>query len=197
MAVHDALGDAGGAAGEHDEQRVLEGDAAVFDRCRTVAGQVGPQHGVGDGGKVGLRVEVGDDHGFDQRRHLRDDFGILGQAIDLLAVVPVAVDADQHLGFDLAEAVEHALHAEVGRGRRPDRAERGGGEHRGQGFGQVGQVAGDPVAGFDAGGEQALLEAGDFTRQFGAAEAALDLVLAPEDQGFACLRRGRAGFPQN
>ena len=39
-----------------------------------------------------------------------------------LAVVPVAVDGEQHARLDLSEAVEHALHAEVRRARRPDRA---------------------------------------------------------------------------
>jgi tryptophanyl-tRNA synthetase len=47
---------------------------------------------------------------------LGDHLGILLQAIDRLAVVPVAIDADQHLRLDLAEAVEHALHAEIRRG---------------------------------------------------------------------------------
>jgi hypothetical protein len=55
---------------------------------------------------------------------LRGDFGVFGQAVDRFAVVPVGVNAEQDLGFDLPETVENALDAEVGRSRRPDRTER-------------------------------------------------------------------------
>ena len=53
-----------------------------------------------------------------------------GDDVDRLAVVEVAVGGEQHLGLDLAEAVEHALHAEIGRARRPDRAEARRRQHR-------------------------------------------------------------------
>ena len=41
-----------------------------------------------------------------------------------LAAVRVAVGGDEHLRLDLAEPIEHALHAEVRRAGRPDRADR-------------------------------------------------------------------------
>ena len=63
-----------------------------------------------------------------------------------LAVVPVAVDGDEQLRLDLAEAVEHALFAEIGRAGRPDRADRGGGEHGGDGLGHVRHHRRDAVA---------------------------------------------------
>ena len=72
-----------------------------------------------------------------------------------LAGVAVAVGGDQHLRLDLAEAVEHALDAEIRRARRPDRAEARGGEHRDDRLRHVRQVAGDPVAGADALGRAA------------------------------------------
>ena len=115
VAMDDALGHTGGAAGEHDEQRVIEGDAVENNLFSGVdRSDVVPADGIGDGADFRTLGEIGDDHRPEQRRHLRDDLGILLQAIDGLAVVPVAIDADQHPGFDLAEAVEHALHAEVG-----------------------------------------------------------------------------------
>ena len=64
-----------------------------------------------------------------------------------LAAVAVAVDGEQHLRLDLAEAVEHALHAEIGRAGRPDRAEAGGREHRDDRLRHVRHEAGDAVAG--------------------------------------------------
>ena len=57
-------------------------------------------------------------------------------------------DEDDRL--DLAEAVEHALLAEIGRAGRPDRAERGGGQHGGDGLGHVRHHRGDAVALLDA-----------------------------------------------
>ena len=114
MAMDDALGHAGGAGGEHDEQRVIEGDPSenrgVF---RVDRGQVVPLHRIGDGAGFRPLGQIGHNHGLHQRRHFGDDLGILFQAVDLLAVVPVAVDADQHFRLDLPEAVEHALHAKV------------------------------------------------------------------------------------
>ena len=70
----------------------------------------------------------------------------LGRDVVLLAVVPVAVAGDEEHRLDLAETVEHALDAEIGRTGRPDRAERGGGEHAGDRLGHVGQHRGDAVA---------------------------------------------------
>ena len=67
-----------------------------------------------------------------------------------LAAVEVAVGGDQHARLDLAEAIEHALHAEVRRARRPDRADRRRAERRDDRLGHVRQVPGDAIAGLDA-----------------------------------------------
>ena len=61
-------------------------------------------------------------------RSLRDDVA----AVEVLAAVAVAVDGEQHLRLDLREAVDDAARAEVGRAARPDGAERGACEERGQ-----------------------------------------------------------------
>ena len=133
------------------------------------------------------RIKIGHNHRPEQRRHAGHHLGIFFQAVDRFAVVPVAIDTDQHLGLDLPEAVEHALHAEIRRGRRPDGSERAHRQHGNQGFRQVGQVAGHPVAGTDAGVDQEPLEARHLGIELGPAHPALDLVLAPEDQGFALV----------
>ena len=144
-------------------------------------------HGVGDLADGRRGIQVGNDDRLQQRRHLRHYLGVLRQAVDRLAVVPVAIDADQHLGLDLAEAVEHALDAEIRRGRRPDGAERGGRQHGDQRFRQVGQVAGDAVALADPGGDQELLEAGDLGVEFDARHPPPDPVLTPKHQGVAVI----------
>ena len=72
--------------------------------------------------------------------------------LDPLAVVLVAVAGEQHLGFDLAEAVQDTFDAEVRRAGRPDGADPGAAQGGDHGFDAVGHVAGDPVAGLNAGG---------------------------------------------
>jgi hypothetical protein len=69
-----------------------------------------------------------------------------GADVDPLAGIVVAVDGEQHLGLDLAEAVEHARDAEIGRAGGPDGTQAGRRQHADHGLGHVGQVAGDPVA---------------------------------------------------
>jgi hypothetical protein len=114
--------------------------------------------------------------------HLGGDFGVPGHAVDRLAVVPVGVNAEQDLGFDLPETVEHALDPKVGRGGRPDRPERGGGEHRDQRLWHVRQIGGDAIPLADPGGLQGLRAARDLRVELAMREAAPELVFTPENQ---------------
>jgi hypothetical protein len=99
-----------------------------------------------------------------------------------LAAVVVAVDGDQHLGLDLAEAVEHALHAEIGRARAPHRAQARGRQHRDDRLGHVRQLGGDAVAAPDAGRLERMMQPADRGVEVAPAHLAADLVLAAEDQ---------------
>ena len=128
------------------ERELGEGDVA-----RLVAPQPFVEHHrLGKIGHVDLRIEVRHHHDLAQAGQLFRDLGHARERVVLLAVVAVAVGAEQHLGLDLAEAVEHALHAEVGRAARPHGAEARRGEHRGGRFREVGQIAGDAIALADA-----------------------------------------------
>ena len=62
------------------------------------------------------------------------------QHVVALAAIEIAVSGDQHARLDLAEAIEDALHAEIGRTRRPDRADRRGAERGDDRFRQVRHV---------------------------------------------------------
>src|SRR6185436_20296183 len=105
------------------------------------------------------------------------------QHVYRLAVVEIAVRGKENARLDLAKAVEHALHAEIGRARRPDRADAGRGEHRDDGAGKIGHVRGDAVARLDAGRAQRLREPRHFVVQLGVGHAAFYAVLAPEHDG--------------
>ena len=80
------------------------------------------------------------------RRSPRAIAATVGAPVEVLAAVAVAVDREQHLRLDLREAVDHAAAAELGRRRRPDRAERGRGEERRDRLRDVRQVGRDAVA---------------------------------------------------
>ncbi len=70
--------------------------------------------------------------------------------IDVLVAVPVAADGEQHLRFDLTEAVDHAALAELARARRPHRAEAGAGEEGDERLRDVRHVPDDAVTRPDA-----------------------------------------------
>ena len=60
-------------------------------------------------------AEIGNDHCRLERWKLIDDRAQLVADALHLAVVPIAVDREEHLGLDLPEAIKHAAFAEVGR----------------------------------------------------------------------------------
>ena len=109
------------------------------------------------------------------------NLGHPGERVDALAVVPVAVSGNEHFGFDLAKAVEHALHAEIGRAGRPDGTDAGGREHRHHGLRQIGEISRNAVARLHAGGAQRLRQARNTCIQLRVRQALFDLVLTPED----------------
>ena len=110
---------------------------------------------------VRLGVEVGDDDGVLDRGHLGKQAGDDLAAIEVAAVVAVAVDAEEHLRLDLREPVDDRAGAEVGRAARPDRADRCGGEEGDHRLGQVRDVGDDPVAAPDSALAQSGGRAGD------------------------------------
>jgi hypothetical protein len=113
--MNDALGDAGGAGGKQDVERVRKRQRLEGDRLRRVAGDEirkrgGAFHGTGDSrtsSSIGTITVA---------------LGLSAAAISVslavtvlaLAIVPVAVARDEQFRLDLAEAVEHALDAEIG-----------------------------------------------------------------------------------
>ena len=85
-------------------------------------------------------------HGVAQRRQRGLDRLDVGALVDDLLAVAVAVDREQHRRLDLREAVDDRAGAELGRARRPHRAQARGGEERDDRLGDVGQVRGDAIA---------------------------------------------------
>ena len=187
-AVHDALRLAGGARSEEHEHRVIERQL----RIRDVGGLVPAQplvesHRLGNIGHVDVRIQIGNDDHLAHRRQALGDLAHTLERVVRLPVVAVAVGAEQHLGLDLAEAVDHAVDAEIGRARRPDDALRQRGERQHAGLGQVRDEGGGAIAGAQPDAEQRLHCPRDVARQVGVAHPAPEAVLVPEHQRIAAI----------
>ena len=170
-AVHDAFRDAGGAGRIHHVQRRVELDARELEWSAGRA-EVPERYRRGKAGKVGVRDDVGDDYDFLHRGQSCQHAADRRQRIQRLAAVEIAVGREQHPRPDLPEAVQHAVDAEIRRARRPHRAEAGRGEHGDDGFRQVRQEAGDPVARADAELAQPGRDPRDFGVQFAVGQGA-------------------------
>ena len=93
------------------------------------------------------------------------------------AVVKITVDREQETRLCLAEAVDHAVGAEVGRGRGPDRAEAGGGQHRDYRFRHIGDIGGDAIARIESFRLEPGGNAGNLLVELPVSQPVVDLVL--------------------
>jgi hypothetical protein len=115
-AVHDALGHARRAGRIEDVQRMVERQALERDRdLRLGAQPVRPEDGVRQPRNVRpLLNHRHDDDVADGWQRGRDGLETRADVV-CLAAVPVAIDGNEDRRLDLAETIEHALHAEVRR----------------------------------------------------------------------------------
>ena len=137
LAVDDRLRQPGGARRVQDPQRVVERDALEGQLARLLEAVLPAR-----------AVEVAEAH--QPAADLLVDAAHGVRAVEVAAVVAVAVDGQQHLRLDLREAVDHRAGAEVRRAARPHGAERRGGEERRHRLGEVRDVGRHPVAAADA-----------------------------------------------
>ena len=186
-AVHDAFRRAGGARRVQDVDRMVERQARILDRAgRVRRKEVVPADGAANRRHAGDRPA----RAFEIRHHdhplhrwqLGNDLRNLVDDRQCLAVVPVAVDGHQHARLDLAEPVEHAAHAEIGRAGRPDGAERRRAQHRDDRLGQVRNEGGDAVARCQAGGLQRRRHPRHQRAELCVADARAIAVLAAKDE---------------
>ena len=84
------------------------------ERSVTAGQEVLPEDRAGHPGEVGLGVQERDDDQVLEPAQPGGDVGQSLQAVEVAAAVAVAVDGHEHAGADLAEAVDHAVGAEIG-----------------------------------------------------------------------------------
>ena len=162
---------------------MVEGEAPELDLARAPgADEVVEQDRVRDRRDVRVRIRVGDD---DDALHGRKPAHDLRQTVEARIPPPlpeIAVGRQQNAGFDLAEAVEHALHAEIGRGRGDRGPEARRCEHEHDGLGHVGHVTGHPVSRRESQRPQRLGEPRGGVMELRPGQVAADPVLGPEHQ---------------
>ena len=153
-AVHDALGHPGGARRIKDVERMIERCRDAAERHVSCAERL-PARRPGSGRaqpfELRLAARVGDDDDPLDTRKLRQHLRHRRERVECLTRVEVAVSGEQHPRCDLTEPVEHPVHAEVRRARGPGCPQARRCEHGDGGLGKIGQEAGNPVAGNDAG----------------------------------------------
>ena len=187
MAVHDGLGQAGGAARIHNPQRVVKGQP---HRLKGLHLGVIPR---GDGRHLhaAAHIAVGQVQG--AQVVVNDDVLHAGQSITQLlhhthavkvaSAVAHAVHRDQHLGFDLFETVKHRVGAHVGRTNAPHTAHAGGGQKRHHGFRNVGQIRRHAVTRLHALGLQVQGHGRDLAAQLGPSHLAAQTFFVVADDG--------------
>ena len=136
---------------------------------------------------IGPRIELRHDDHLAQRRQLLGNLAYSFERIVPVAVIAIAIGAEEHLRLDLSEALEHAFDAEIRRAGRPDDALRERGERQHAGFGDIGNERCHPIARPQPERGERLRGARYIARQIGIADAPLKTGLVPEDEGVAAV----------
>ena len=194
-AVDDTLGHAGGAAGVENAQRVVKRQRGET-RLATGLVDVIPQAHPGRVELVGASAATGMRY-YDQLlqawqllAHMVD----LGHLIDVFSSVLIAGTDDQQFGRNLAETVDDAIHAELGRRGRPDRAEAGAGKHGHQCLPGIGHHGSHTVACDDACGLERRLQPRYMGGQLGVGERLAVAILAYGNNGRAVVATAQQVF---
>ena len=146
MVVHQRFGQAGGATGIHNPQRVVERHPQRGKglHLRVIAlHDLRPIGGVGHG-RQAAQVLVNDHmlHAGQRGAQLAHH----AQAHQVFATIGDAIHTDQDLGRDLLETINDRVGAHVGRAHTPNTADAGDRQKRHHGLRDVGQVGRDPVS---------------------------------------------------
>jgi hypothetical protein len=131
-------------------------------------------------GAARFAMHRSDDDPLDARQ-LRANLGDLRGDLEFAPTINVTVARDQHLRFDLPQAIQDAGRAEIRRARRPDGADRRGGEHRDDGLGDVRQDGRDAIARAHAGGREKGAKRRNVGAQLGPTHAPARAIFNPRN----------------
>ena len=111
VAVHDRLRETRRPRGEEHVQRVVERHRLERHRRRGGRAVMVEERRPS---VLARRVEIGQPHDVVERRQRGDDLCEMSSAVDVLVAVPVPIDGEEHLRFDLGPPIDHGPHAEFG-----------------------------------------------------------------------------------
>ena len=180
--VHNTFRHACRARRVHDVKRMIKRQTLKIN-LRCIRFKIGNQPGIGIRRQVRLVRNQRHDHGALKRRQTICDCAKFFKRIVSLAVVPVAISAEEHFGRDLAKAVQYALDAEVRRTGRPHGPYGCARQHCCNGLRHVRHEATNPIAGDHPRLFETVGKAGDLGIEFGKTEGTCDLILSLENQG--------------
>src|SRR5581483_3676144 len=147
VTVDDRLRQPGRSGGEEHVQRVRERERLELERTRAVEELV-PRERARNRVALAARVRHVDDR-LEARQPFADGGNLLA-TVDVLLAPAVAGDREQDLRLELAEPVENAARAELGRTGGPDRTEARAREEGDERLGDVREVGDDAVARADS-----------------------------------------------
>ena len=175
---------------------MVERDRLEGQRLGRAGEEVRPGELSGPKVRGGVRVQVRQEHRPLQVWQGRTQLVDNGTAIEPLAAVGVAIDRDQHFGFDLGEAIDQALRPEIRRAAGPDRAQAGTGQEGDDGLRDVRDDGHDPVAPRDAETAQPGRRRRDRLPQLRRAHLPQRVPLRLGQEGRAIRRRGGRTGPR-
>ena len=151
VSVHDGLRHPGRAGRIDDPERVRERNGRECQR-RWRGDRLDERDGARRSGHVdgGPGIEVRHHHDRLDGWQLPNDLAYRLSAVERLPAIAVPIHCEEHLRFDLAEAVDYAGRTHVGRRAGPDRAQARAREHGDDGLGDVRQVGGYAITRPDA-----------------------------------------------
>ena len=154
MPMHNRFGQARGAAGINDPQRMVKGQPHRLKALHGLAmllGGLRHAHRAGHlvAGQVGGAQVVMNDHMLHGRQSVHQLLNH-AHAVMVAATIRDPVDCNQDLGLDLFEPIEHRQSAHIGCANAPDTPNADGGQKGNHGLGNIGQISGDAVAWLDA-----------------------------------------------
>ena len=199
--MHDRLGQASGAAGIHDPQRVVKRQPhrlKSLDLGAMLLRGLCHAHRAGHlaAGQIGSAQVVVNDHMLYRRQGV-DQLLHHGHAVVVAPAIGDAIHRDQHLGLNLLEAVQHRQRAHVGRANAPHPAHTDGGQKGHHGFGNIGQVSRNAVAGLQPMGLQMQGHGGHLTSQLRPGHFAVLPFFIAANQGHEAGLIGRLHMAQH
>ena len=201
MTVHNGFGQAGGAAGIDDPQRVVERQPGRFKALGLMVISGGTRCEICIAcfyfNSIKIQTQVLQEQQMTHAGQVAAELGHDAAAVQVAPGVAHAVAGNQHLGLDLAQAVQHGGFAHVGRANAPDRPQADRGQKRHHGLGDIRQIGRHAVATLHPLGLQMQRQGRHLALQLGPAQFPVVAALVAADHRWQAGGVGRHDMAQH